>query len=72
MTVSEVLQDVRLLSLEEQKELAKALVDLLAEPEQPSPKQHNLRELRGLGKDIWNGMDAHVYVNQQRDEWDNR
>lgn len=72
MSVQDVLQDVRLLSLEERKELAKALVDLLVEPEPALPKQHRLRELRGLGKEVWADIDAQHYIDTQRNEWDNR
>jgi hypothetical protein len=72
MSVQDVLQEVRLLSLEERKELAEALVDLLAESEPTAPKQHRLRELRGLGKAVWAGIDAQDYIHAQRNEWDNR
>ena len=29
-------------------------------------------EIRGLGKEIWQDIDAQEYVNQMRDEWDKR
>ena len=29
-----------------------------------------LSELRGLGKEIWQGIDAQAYVDRLRDEWD--
>ena len=32
--------------------------------------KRQLTELRGLGKEIWGGMDAQEYVNEMRDEWD--
>jgi uncharacterized protein YqhQ len=32
------------------------------------PKR-SILELRGLGKEIWNGIDAQEYVNQERDSW---
>ncbi len=35
----------------------------------PGPKLQ-LTELRGLGKEIWTGVDAQAYVNELRDEWD--
>ncbi len=35
----------------------------------PGPKRQ-LSELRGLGKEIWAGVDAQAYVNELRDEWD--
>ncbi|GAX40467.1 hypothetical protein NIES4075_14330 [Tolypothrix sp. NIES-4075] len=34
----------------------------------PKPKC-SILELRGLGKEIWNGVDAQEYVNQERDSW---
>lgn len=30
------------------------------------PNKHSLLELRGLGKEIWEGIDAQEYVNQER------
>jgi hypothetical protein len=36
-----------------------------------NPK-HNIMELHGLGKEIWNGVDAQEYVNGLRKEWDQR
>ena len=36
----------------------------------PSPP-HHITELRGLGKEIWQGIDAQDYVNAERDSWDN-
>ena len=32
-------------------------------------KKHSITELRGLGKEIWLGIDADEYVNQERDAW---
>jgi 23S rRNA (cytidine1920-2'-O)/16S rRNA (cytidine1409-2'-O)-methyltransferase len=32
----------------------------------------HLSDLRGLGKEIWQGIDAQEYVNELRDEWDER
>jgi hypothetical protein len=34
----------------------------------PQPKR-SILELEGLGKEIWNGIDAGEYVNQERDSW---
>jgi hypothetical protein len=30
--------------------------------------KHNIMELHGLGKEIWNGIDAQEYVNELRKE----
>ena len=34
------------------------------------PQHHSIMELRGLGKDIWKGIDADEYVAKERDSWD--
>lgn len=34
--------------------------------------EHSILELRGLGKEIWEGTDAQEYVNALRDEWAER
>jgi hypothetical protein len=74
MTIQHILREAELLSAEERRELIKSLVDTLAvgDAESSSPKMdtHRLVELRGLGKEIWQGIDAQDYIDQMRDEWD--
>jgi hypothetical protein len=72
MTIAEILQQAKTLSVQERKELVKLLVDLLDVPEAVPHQQRRLSELRGLGKEIWEGIDAQDYVNQLRSEWDER
>ncbi len=72
MTIQEMIQVARTLSVDEQKQLIKALVDIVNEPEVEVPKKRNLLELAGLGAEIWEGIDAQEYVNQLRSEWDHR
>lgn len=43
----------------------------LAESETEKPKR-SLLELEGLGKEIWEGIDAQEYVNELRNEWEHR
>ena len=33
-------------------------------------KPSSILELRGLGKEIWRGINASVHVRQERDSWD--
>ena len=33
----------------------------------PEPPLHDIRELQGLGKEIWEGIDAQEYVNALRE-----
>jgi hypothetical protein len=72
MTIAEILQQAKQLSVQERKELVKLLVDSLDVPEAVPRQQRRLSELRGLGKEIWKGIDAQEYVNQLRNEWDGR
>jgi hypothetical protein len=72
MTIAEILQQAKALSVQERKELVKSLVDSLDVPEAVLRQQRHLSELRGLGKEIWEGIDAQKYVNQLRSEWDER
>ena len=72
MTIAEILQQAKTLSVQERKELVKLLVDSLDVPEAVPRQQRRLSELRGLGKEIWKGIDAQEYVNQLRNEWDGR
>ncbi len=32
--------------------------------------KRSIGELRGLGKEIWEGIDAQEYVNAERDSWE--
>jgi hypothetical protein len=68
MTVTEIMQQAQALSPQERKELVKLLIDSL-EVRQTEPRRR-LSELRGLGKEIWQDIDAQEYVDQIRDEWD--
>ncbi len=71
VTVAQIVEQARALSAEERKELVKRLVDMLDEDASVSGKR-SLTELRGLGKEIWQGIDAQEYVDRLRDEWDTR
>lgn len=33
-------------------------------------QRHSILELHGLGKEIWQGVDANGYVTRLREEWD--
>ena len=47
--------------------------DLAAEPAQTvEQRKRSIMELHGLGKEIWEGIDAQEYVNELRKEWDHR
>jgi len=63
-----VLRQAELLSPDDQRRLAKELAERVDRHERTG-KKRSILELRGLGKEIWQGIDAQEYVNQERSEW---
>jgi len=61
----EVLQQAQGLSPEEQLRLIEDLISVVRHRVTAKPKR-SILELRGLGKEIWKGIDAQEYVNQER------
>lgn len=70
MSLEAMLLEIRTLPVDDRKRLISLIVDTLTEP--PSEKQRNIMEFRGVGKEMWAGVDAQEYVNRLRDEWDQR
>jgi hypothetical protein len=64
-------QHVKTLPAGERLELLALIARELAAERNAAPERpkHRLTELRGLGKEIWEGIDAQEYVNKLRDEW---
>ena len=56
------------LSHEERMRLIQELTALESEGSASEP-QHSIMELCGLGKEIWQGIDAQEYVNNERASW---
>jgi hypothetical protein len=71
-TVEEIYQQyIKPLPDKEKLRLIAKVSGDLAEPETEKPKR-SLLELEGLGKEIWEGIDAQEYVNELRNEWEHR
>lgn len=69
LSITELKQHLQDLTPDEQAELRDYLGTLL----QASPEPlHSIWELRGLGAEIWQGIDAQAYVDDLRREWDDR
>ena len=64
----EILKRAGELSPEQQQRL----VDELAQRagRKNGSQTHSIMELKGLGKQIWQGIDADEYVAKERDSWD--
>jgi hypothetical protein len=57
------------LTPEDQRRLLQELTARLASSVPPE-KEHSIMELCGLGKEIWEGIDAQEYVRNERASWD--
>jgi hypothetical protein len=63
-TLEELIQAASRLARDECERLIRALTQPTIEP------AHEITELRGLGKEVWNNIDAQDYVNAERDSWE--
>ncbi|MGH9607406.1 MAG: hypothetical protein ACRD3N_17090 [Terracidiphilus sp.] len=57
------------LSYKERLRLIQELSEHGSGKSSPDP-QHSILELRGLGAEIWQGIDAQEYVNSERASWE--
>ena len=67
-TYHEVLDRVKHLSPDQQLRLLEELAALLRR-QMPTKPWRSILELQGLGKQLWQEIDAQAYVNQERDTW---
>lgn len=71
MTVQEMIQEARTLSIKERQQLIKALVAIDTEPEQAEkPKKRNIMEFAGIASHLADSEDPQDYVRRLRQEWD--
>lgn len=64
LKIEELIEAAKRLSPAGRERLLRALTQKPA-----SPTRH-ITELRGLGKEIWQGQDAQEYINAERDSWE--
>lgn len=67
-TYHEIRHQIEHLTTDEQLRLLEELAAIVHRHVEPKPKR-SILELEGLGKEIWQGIDAQEYVNQERDSW---
>lgn len=70
-TYEHLLQLAAGLNMADQLRLLERLASLVRH-EVDAPPSHDVRDLRGLGKDVWQGIDAQQYVDHERSTWDGR
>ena len=64
----EVLNQALRLKHEEQLQLIEDLVVFIRD-EYPSRSPHSIMELKGLGKELWVGVDVEKYIDDERNSW---
>jgi hypothetical protein len=64
------LRYIKPLSPEVRLRLLAVIASDLAADNDDEPRERSILELRGLGAEIWHGVDAQQYVNELRDEWE--
>jgi hypothetical protein len=62
----ELLQQAKTLTAEEQLKLVAELISVVRNRVMDKSKKRSILDLEGLGKEIWQGIDAQEYVNQER------
>ncbi len=64
LTVKELIEAAKRLKPQDRERLVRALT------RDPARPMRHITELRGLGKEIWQGQDAQEYVDAERDSWE--
>lgn len=54
---------------QEHRSVAQEVIHLLSR-ELDEPERLSLLELEGLGKEVWQGIDAAKYIDEERRSWD--
>ena len=70
MTMKEILERAKTLSIAERKTLIKELVDTLEDTSGNAQKLKSLLDYRGVGSHLADDTDPQAHLNALRDEWD--
>ncbi len=65
----EILEQVQLLTLDDQLRLLEDIASMLRQQFTIQPK-HSIMEFKGLGKEVWQGVDVEKYIDEERNSWD--
>jgi hypothetical protein len=67
----QVMKMTKCLNLPEQLQLLESL-SRMVRAQVTEAKPHNIMELESLGAEIWQDVDAQVYIDQERASWESR
>jgi len=68
--LTDILSQVQQLSPEEQERLLDDLAVNIHKGGTGRTKNHSIKELRGLGKELWRSIDVEKYIEEERNSWD--
>lgn len=68
--LTDILNQVQQLSPEERERLLDDLAVSIHKGTADRPKKHSIKELRGLGKELWRSIDVEKYIEEERNSWD--
>lgn len=70
--MEQILQEIEQLTPDEQKQLSERLAERVKSSEGANQPKRSWQELRGIAPNILEGKDAQDWVNELRDEWEER
>lgn len=68
ITFNELLAQAQLLSPEDKARLVESLAADLRQSFE-NQRSHSIMELKGLGKELWQGIDVEKYIEEERSSW---
>lgn len=70
VNVKTIINEIEYLGYSEQMELLEKLVGMVKRKSTISKRTHTIKDLKGLGKDLWKNVDVEKYINRERDSWE--
>jgi len=68
ITYNDYVRGIQFLNVEEQLALLE-LISTGLKKKIGRKKKSSIMQLEGLGADVWNGIDAHDYLQKERESW---
>ena len=68
-TYRQIVNQAKRLSRDEQWQLVEELLETIRRPE-GERRKHSIKELKGLGKELWRSVDVDKYLEEERNSWD--
>ena len=70
VNVKTIINEIEYLGYSDQMELLEKLVGMVKRKSTISKRTHTIKDLKGLGKDLWKNIAVEEYINRERDSWE--